>query len=739
METSPGSSRGSRSVPLWLALAIACLLSACVQNPAARGPFPGFAEYEGLYADEVEFVGDLVLPRDSLASITEAHAPRCRIAFFPRKLCLFGMRRYRLDLTELYGDVIRLHLFYRDHGYYGSRVVPAVEPMGDGEHISIRFGIAPGDRVVVTDLALDGVDGIIPAAERLRGLPIAEGGPFRRVGFLAAADSIQSNLYRRGYAYAEVLRNYSIDTIADVAEVTYQAVPGPLVRVDSIVILGADQLGGSTIRKQVGIREGELLQRQQLTESQRSLYQLGIVNYAAVEIAPDSLQVDADSTSATVAVRIVEAPKYLTDAAVGWGQVDCLRAGVRGRDRNFLGGGRTLELSASAAKIGVGAPLDFGLQGSFFCRRLQTDLFSDEVTYRVAADFTQPRLLGTRTQLTTNLHVERQSELLLYLRESVGGQANVSREVGRGILVGTGLQVERGSTSASPAIFCVLFAACSDIEQEPLRRDRWTNAVTLSGSLDRTTALAQTTRGYMLRTNLAWASPAFLSDDRYLSILSEATGYLSLNPDWALAARLQGGTFVAGAEAVRQGHLPPERRFYAGGPNSVRGFPINGLGPQTYVMQESDYNDIVVEGNGGLRDVPVRSFPLGGTQVVVGTLELRGPSPFLAQYTRLAGFVDVGQVWAPGIDEDDSDFLGFSGGNLLVTPGFGLRITTPVGPVRIDLGYNAYELREGPLYMATENSNEATTDLVLWRPRYRPEQQTVLDRFQLHIAVGQAF
>lgn len=739
METSPGPSRGSRTLALWLAALVGCVLSGCVQNPAARGPFPGFAEYEGLYADEVEFVGDLILPRDSLASITEAHGPRCRIAFIPRKLCIFGMRRYRLDLTELYGDVIRLHLFYRDHGYYGSRVVPAVEPMGEGEYISIRFGIAPGDRVTVTELALEGVEDIIPPEERLRGLPIVEGGPFRRVGFLAAADSIQSNLYRRGYAYAQVLRNYAIDTIADVAEVTYQAVPGPLVRVDSIVILGADQLGASTIRQQVGVREGSLLQRQRLTESQRSLYQLGIVNFASVEIAPDSMQVDADSTSATVAVRIVEAPKYLTDALVGWGQVDCLRAGVRGLDRNFLGGGRTLELSASAAKIGVGAPLDFGLQGSFFCRQLETDLFSNEVTYRLAADFRQPRLLGTRTQLSTTLHVERQSELLLYLRESVGGQVNVSREVGRGMLVGTGLQVERGSTSASPAIFCVLFAACTELEQDPLRRYRWTNAATLSASLDRTVSAGPSLSGYQLRTNTAWASPALLSDDRYLSILGEATGYMGLNPDWTLAARLQAGTFVAGADAVREGHLPPERRFYAGGPNSVRGFPINGLGPQTYVFQEKDYNDIVVDGNGDLSDVPVRSFPLGGTQVFVGSLELRGPSPFLSRFTRLAGFVDVGQVWASGIDEDESDFLGFSGGNLVVTPGFGLRITTPVGPVRVDLGYNAYDLREGPLYMATSNSNESVSDLILWRPSFRPEQQTLLDRLQLHIAVGQAF
>lgn len=734
------SAAGRESSPAarLLFVLVLTLLAGCARNPAAGGPFPGFAEYQGKYVDEVEFVGDLVVPRDSLSSVIQAHAPRCRVAFIPRKLCIFGMRRYQLDLTELYGDVVRIHLVYRDQGFYGSRVIPAVEPIGgDDDHLSIRFGIASGDRVVVTELAVEGVEGIIPPEERTRDLPLAVGGPFRRGGFLAAADSLRSEMYQRGYAYAEVLRNYSIDTIADVAEVAFEVVPGPIVHVDSIVILGAEQLGSSTIRNQVGIRQGALLQRQQLVESQRSLYQLGIVNYAAVDIAPDTLQVTPDSATATVAVRIVEAPKYQLDALVGWGQVDCLRTGVRGRDRNFLGGGRTLELTASAAKIGVGSPVDFGLQGSFFCRDLESDLFSDVVTYRLGADFQQPRLLGTRTQLSLGLHTERTSELLLYLRESVGGDLSVSREVGRGIMVGTGLEVERGSTSASPAIFCVLFTACSEIEREPLRRDRWTNAATLSASFDRTSSILQATRGYRLRTNFAWASPALGSDDRYLSILGEAVGYLSLPRGWALAARLQAGSFVAGADAVREGTLPPQRRFYGGGPNSVRGFPINGLGPQTYVMQEKDYNDVVNDGGGRLEDVPVRAFSLGGTQVALGTLELRGPSPVLAQYTRLAAFVDVGQVWAPGVDERAD--LGLAGGPLVVTPGVGLRIATPVGPIRADLAYNAYDLRAGPLYLATSDGNERLSDLIFWQSSFRPEQQTLLDRIQLHIAVGQAF
>lgn len=716
---------------LGVALAGALVVSGCATN-AARGPFPGFAEFQDRPVGRVQFEGDLQLPVDSLRAITSVRAPQCRIRFLPGWLCFTGKRRYRLDLTDLQTDLVRLHLYYRDHGFYGTRVVPAVEP-AEGESVDVRFGIDPGQQVILRQLAVEGTEEVLPDVPVVERLPLQVDGPFRRVNFLASGDTIRSLLYRRGHAYAEVLRNYSVDTITDAAEAHFVAIPGPLVRVDTIRILGADQLDRNTILKQIGVRQGQILQRPALTESQRNLYQLGIVNFASVELAPDSLQVDPDSTSATVVVRIVEAAKYLTDAALGYGTVDCLRAGVRGVDRNFLGGGRTLEITARAAKIGVGAPLDFGFQGNL-CRGLRQDLFSDQVTYRLAADFLQPRLLGTRTQLTAGIHAEREAELLLYLRESIGAQSAVSREVGRGITVGSGLQIMRGSTRASPAIFCVLFTACTEQEQRPLTLARWTNAATLSGSLDRTRLAGQSLRGYQLRTNAVWASPLLLSDDRYMSVLGEAAGFWPLKTGWDLAARLQAGGFLTGSIGSRNSNIPPERRFYAGGPNTVRGFPANALGPQSYLVTEEEYN----RKQGIVEELAVQRFPLGGTQVVVGSLELRTPSPFLGQFLRLASFVDVGQVWAAGLDSRTTQ-VPLAGGNLVVTPGVGLRITTPVGPIRLDVGYNGYGERAGPLYLALQDEDEQLSDLILLRPRYAPRASSFLDRLQIHIAVGQAF
>jgi outer membrane protein assembly complex protein YaeT len=708
-----------------LSLLLVC--AACVRQPgAAGGPYPGFAQYEGEAVQSVAFVGPVVLPQDSLRAVVVVHPPVCRISFLPGWACFAGKRTYQLNLGDLAADVLRLQLYYRDHGYYGSRVTPGVTPEGGG--VAVRFSIVPGDRVRLSDVEVHGTEEIVPPAQLESRLPLQAGEPFGRIEFLASADSIRAELNRRGYAYAEVLRNYSIDTVTDVAQASYEAVPGPLVHVDSIRVVGNDRLSRRTILKQMTVHQGSLLQLSDLATSQRNLYNLSIVNFASVALAPDTSQVDADSATATVAVRIVEAPKYRTDATVGYGSVDCLRAGVQLTDRNFLGGGRTLQLSASTSKIGAGDVLSVGnlcTPGS--------DSLARKLNYRFAADFLQPRLLGTRTQLSANLHVERQSDLSLYLRRSVGGQLQVSREVAPSVVVGTGLQVDRASTEATSAIFCVVFTACTEQERRPLTASRWSNVATLSAAWNRTRTVGQTARGFSITTAMAWSAPALQSTDRYLSVIADAVGYYPLRPGWVLAGRVQGGTFLSGSLGLANQYIPPERRFYAGGPNSIRGFPVNGLGPQAYVASPLNYN-----ADGSIDGGSVQRYPLGGTRVAVGSVELRMPSPWLSQYLRWAAFVDAGQVWAPGLST--ADRVAVSSGHMVVTPGMGVRITTPVGPIRVDVGYNPYGARPGPLYeVPTDAGGHSTGDLVPVEPYYQPSAGTFLNRLQFQIAVGQAF
>src|SRR5690606_33488385 len=90
----------------------------------------------------------------------------------------------------------------------------------------------------------------------------------------------------------------------------------------------------------------------------------------------------------------------------------------------------------------------------------------------------------------------------------------------------------------------------------------------------------------------------------------------------------------------------------------------------------------------------LRVAATGGDRIAVANLEVRFPAPLLSERFRLAAFVDAGALWSR---------TGSAG--IRVTPGMGLRIASPLGPVRFDIGYNPYQLERGAVYTSTEGGD----------------------------------
>jgi hypothetical protein len=127
----------------------------------------------------------------------------------------------------------------------------------------------------------------------------------------------------------------------------------------------------------------------------------------------------------------------------------------------------------------------------------------------------------------------------------------------------------------------------------------------------------------------------------------------------------------------------------------------------------------------------VQTRPTGGNTAIILNAELRLPSPIFAQRMRLGFFVDAGQVWERG-----EELVTIRA--VRVTPGAGVRFTTPLGPVRIDAAYNGYALDPGPLlYQATDTSSTISQI----RPSYPPVRsgKTFWQKIVIQFAVGQAF
>jgi outer membrane protein insertion porin family len=223
----------------------------------------------------------------------------------------------------------------------------------------------------------------------------------------------------------------------------------------------------------------------------------------------------------------------------------------------------------------------------------------------------------------------------------------------------------------------------------------------------------------------------FGSDLKFVRGTAEGSAYRELTDRWvgALAVRLGNFFRTARLDQVER-YLPPEERFFAGGAASVRGFERNGLGPGVYVTDQlvrDEDGELVVPEN--LRP---RFVPTGGTAVAVANAELRFPSPVFTELMRLVVFVDAGAVgtgaiWDMGPEE------------WRLTPGAGLRVRTPVGPVRMDVGINPYARPTAPLLFTDLESGRVTRVRESFQPEQNGTPLRFRDRIRIHFGIGQAF
>jgi outer membrane protein assembly factor BamA len=723
-----------------LAAGALAVLAACAGNAGpATGPLPQFAEYEGEEVRSVTFEGELVVPEDSLRSVVTTHPSRCAIlGILPFCIGRFGENRYELDLGVLSRDVARIQLAHRDAGYYGTRVLPLVDPAVGEDGVDVKFRVEPGDLTTLVALELVGAETAVDTAKVMRRLPLKVGEPFRRIDFLASVDTVRNTLLNEGHAYAQVLRNYEIDTIADVARVRLEAAPGPVVRVDSIIFSGNYRLDPETLRRQMAVQKGDKLRATDLVRSQRNLFELELVRFAAVEVAPERLQVTPDSTQldqdtigSTVLVRIVEAPRYAAEIAAGYGSRDCLRAEATHLDRNFLGGARRLELTGLVAKVGVGDPTS-GLEQTL-CPAFDPEsrftpedsLIADQLNWRLAANFLQPRLFGTQTSVVFGAFTERISELDLYVRDASGARVGVVRQILPQTLASLTVDVQRGRTRASDYFFCIAFEVCSREDIALLEEQRWSNSATLGLTQSRVRLDPFPSGGHSFRAGIDYASSLLGSDDEYLRLSADGIVHREVANDVVVSLRLAGGTFLTGVLTGDRGYIPPERRFYGGGPTGVRGFRFNELGPTVYIARPRRTSD------DGFTVDTIRSST-GGTRAVLASAEVTFPlraGPQFLRNARYAAFLDAGQVW------ESRDTLA-ARAPLRFTPGVGMRFASPVGPFRLDLAYNPYGAVPGPLYGINDRGELVPSPLLR---SYRPtEGRGFFRRLVVQVSLGNA-
>ncbi len=606
--------------------------------------------------------------------------------------------KHCLDRSELPNDRARLIIFYRRRGYPKVTVDTAVKVLAPG-NVEVKFKINEGPPMILRSFVMFGLDSVPERARIVRDLPVREGIRFDRFVVDAAADSIRERLHNNGYPRAEVFNRFTVNDSALLAWDTLTVTPGPRTRIGAIKIevtpldeRKGQQIPTRIVRRIMGLDSGQLFRESEVIDAQRALYQTEA--YQHVSISPDS----GSDSLVTLYARLAEAPMHAARMGLGYGTLDCFRVTGELTDYNFLSGARRLDLNTRVSKIGIGKPLD-GFPG--MCPQAKKDVFSNRLNYYAGATLRQPVFLGLRTVPTITLYTQRVSEYNAYLRTTaIGGIASLAWRGFTRTPVNLSYSMDLGRTEAQPALFCAVFNLCDAAERERIQKTQRLAVLSLSVTRDNSNSLVSPSRGSIIRLEARHSSPLILSDSglQFNKFVGDASRYINLGGANVLALRLRAGTVFGRSLGAATSFVPPQERLYAGGPTTVRGFSQNELGSLIYIARgytafESNHpvtlalDTVVRASDSSYR----RIVPVGGNSLLVGNLELRLRSPFLPQLLQWTLFTDAGEVWNRGTAQVKSV-------KLKVTPGIQATVFSPVGPVRIAVGYNPYQRPKGPIY-----------------------------------------
>ena len=374
-----------------------------------------------------------------------------------RTLRVLGRRRC-LDRQQFPLDVLRLLIWYRNHGYTAATVDTVMTAMGR-ERIGVRFSIREGEPTLVDSLVIAGLDAVPEREALVRRLASRAGRPFDKYANEATRDTLTRRLRNGGYPDAEVFVGYDTHAPERTASVRFTVVSGPRVRFGPVQVRGKPRAGAAraiddaTVRRVAGVSPGDLYAEEKLQRAKRALYQTEA--FGEVSVSSDSGLARADS-SVRVWLDVTEGYMRSTRLGGGWGTLDCVRATGDFTRYDFLGGAARLDLRGRVSKIGVGEPLA-GLES--VCPQAHSDLYSRDINYYAGASVTQPAIFRELIP-SLSLYSERRSEYNAYLRTTpVGGSLSLTRLLAR-FTQSVSYTVEYGRTEAQPALLCAVFNAC---------------------------------------------------------------------------------------------------------------------------------------------------------------------------------------------------------------------------------------------------------------------------------------
>ena len=692
--------------------------------------------------------------RDELLQNIFTTASHCN-SFILKPFCMITKSKYfftkkYLDHKELQRDVLRVRIFYWKRGYREAEVDTAVVPRGKNK-VGVTFFIKEGPPTIVSSLAVNQATPLLSQREINRRVVLGTNAPLNLIRLDSSRVFLQASLFDLGYADAEVDTAVAIDSATRMAAVTFTLNPKYKTTVEDIVVTGNDDVSERTIRKSLTFHIGDLFRRSEMLRSQRALYESNLFRRAAIEPRPP-IDIATPDSAKVIVVTVQESPPREARLSAGFNTVDFAQVEGRFTHYNFIGGARRLDVQAAVGNLFARA---LNGRGIFHNASVpQTSALSRYFvpTYNASIDLSQPWFGSPHNQLSLSLFTHRRSAPGIYVDRGYGTSLTFTRDVADRAPASANYRFEISKVDAGDVYFCINYGVCDQPTLEALRGNQKLSPFTITSTIDRTNDPFAPNRGYRANGSIEHASAFTVSDFRYNRASADGAAFYQVRRRGVIGAHARIGWVsplgsadqaLGVAGTVGGNVLHPRKRFYAGGSHSVRGFGENQLGPRVLTvpignLQRNDSlnvactsgTDVTTCNPGVLKDRDFEPRPLGGNFVIEGSVEARFP---LWRDLFGAAFVDGGLVR----QKSNPDL---PRRRAAVTPGFGFRYRSPVGPIRADIGFNPGTTESLPV--VTENIvNGQRTLVTLQQHRsYSPAGGGgILKRMVLHLSIGEAY
>lgn len=603
-----------------------------------------------------------------------------------------GSAHYVADPNSVYAEWVynlalaRILELYRADGFLSAQIEPPTVDRDERRRearVLVRIREGPQTRIASVE-----VEGAPDAAAARRAVGLHVGSPLNSLDVETSRQAVRRALGQAGYLFARVEDEKQLSADGTSARVVFRVRAGLQVRVGRILIEGQKRTAEDLVRSALSVREGGILDPEQLAQSQRNLLRLGIFKVASLRLSAP----DVEEEVKDLYVTLEERPTQQYSAGLGYSLVDGPRASLEYSKINLFGRGLQLQARAKASYTNLSYEV---LTGD--AERPEKE--SDALGRRLNLSLIYPRFLallpaevGARWEL-----VHERINRPTHGFERTGTVLGADLAASRIFTASLQYDIETDTINKNPNV--AGSTSFSDIERLRflegwvfLHSIRQTVGIDLRDDssnphrglyLGGSAQVAQCLDGEVEEVTNGTKSRPFCL---FLKATAQASFYVPFTGGVVLALQLKAGKIFP-LDAARSSQTPPPLRFFLGGTTSMRGWLEDGLvsaDVREKAHSEAGQCSATLNSTGctqlGRNALDGKVKTEGGELFTLGRVELRFP---VAGPVEGALFLDAGSLWL-----DPRSFTWKSLRYALrYATGLSLRLGTPIGPAALDLAF----------------------------------------------------